>query len=225
MQSWCALPRRPRCGGGDRGCCHRWWIADGDDRVSAPFRVPGLPAEWISIMPTGAGRRMWGNLNQPNHVATYLAFGLAACLFLGSTRRRYWAPLAAVALALLLGMALTVSRMSWLHLVLVGGVAGLAWSAEERGLAAGFGRACLCSAWPWFISSATGWWPMPTCFGIWTCRSRWTSGCSRVWVCGCSYGSMRGTCSWPIPGSAAAGATMPGTSTCRPTCSAMSKCP
>lgn len=97
------------------------------------FRVSGLPINWISIMPTGAGRRMWGNLNQPNHVATYLAFGLAACLFLGSTRRRYWAPLAAITLALLLGMALTVSRMSWLHLVLVGGVAGLAWSAEERG--------------------------------------------------------------------------------------------
>ncbi|CBJ44095.1 PglL family O-oligosaccharyltransferase [Ralstonia solanacearum] len=106
------------------------------------FRVPGLPTEWVSLTPTGAGRRMWGNLNQPNHVATYLAFGLAACLFLGSTRRRYWAPLAAIALALLLGMALTVSRMSWLHLVLVGGIAGLAWSAEERG-ARRWIRACV----------------------------------------------------------------------------------
>ncbi|AXV82515.1 PglL family O-oligosaccharyltransferase [Ralstonia solanacearum] len=106
------------------------------------FRVPGLPTEWVSIMPIGAGRRMWGNLNQPNHVATYLAFGLAACLFLGSTRRRYWALLAAIALALLLGMALTVSRMSWLHLVLVGGIAGLAWSVEERG-ARRWIRACV----------------------------------------------------------------------------------
>ncbi len=106
------------------------------------FRVEGLPYELFSILPTGPGRRMWGNLNQPNHVATYLAFGLAACFFLGARSRRYWAPLAVITLALLLGMALTFSRMSWLHLVVVGGAAGLAWSGEERGVRRWI-RACM----------------------------------------------------------------------------------
>ncbi|MHA6914438.1 PglL family O-oligosaccharyltransferase [Ralstonia pseudosolanacearum] len=97
------------------------------------FRMQGLPPEFFSASPAGPDRRMWGNLNQPNHVATYLACGLAACGFLGGKSRRYRVLLALIALALLLGMALTFSRMSWLHLAVVGGAAGLVWSAEERG--------------------------------------------------------------------------------------------
>jgi O-antigen ligase len=97
------------------------------------FRVSGLPPAWVAIMPSGTGRRMWGNLNQPNHVATYLAFGLAACLLLAQKYRRSRVPLGVVALVFLLGMALTFSRMTWLHLCVVGGVTGLAWSADARG--------------------------------------------------------------------------------------------
>lgn len=98
------------------------------------FRVQGVPLLFVSITPSGSGRRMWGNLNQPNHVASYLALALAACFYLAqkSVRRRISAVVAGI--ALLLGMALTISRVSWLHLVLVGGLAGLVWSAGEHGL-------------------------------------------------------------------------------------------
>jgi len=98
------------------------------------FRVPNLPAAFFSMTPPGTARRMWGNLNQPNHVASYLAFGLAACLFLGQRFPRWRMALAAIGLSLLLGMALTISRVTWLHVAVVGGTAGLAWSANERGI-------------------------------------------------------------------------------------------
>lgn len=88
------------------------------------LRVPGLPDLLFSMAPQGAGRRMWGNLNQPNHVGSYLAFGLAAALFLAQTSRRSRIPLFAIALALLVGMALTVSRTSWLLVIVVGLLAG-----------------------------------------------------------------------------------------------------
>lgn len=97
------------------------------------FRVGGLPPALVAIMPAGTGRRMWGNLNQPNHVATYLAIGLAACVLLAQRYRRFRAPLAAVALLFLLGMALTFSRMAWLHLCVVGGAAGLYWASDAQG--------------------------------------------------------------------------------------------
>ena len=98
------------------------------------FRAPGLPPSLFSITPSGVGRRMWGNLNQPNHVASYLAFALAACFFLAQKHQRWSIPLVGVGIALLLGMALTVSRITWLHITLVGALAGLAWSANEHGL-------------------------------------------------------------------------------------------
>ncbi|CAJ0683055.1 hypothetical protein R82526_02060 [Ralstonia mannitolilytica] len=96
------------------------------------FRVPDLPATFFSITPLGAGRRMWGNLNQPNHVGTYLAFGLAACLYLAHQYRCWLVPLWIAMLALLLGMALTFSRGTWIHLAVVGGLAGVVLTAEMR---------------------------------------------------------------------------------------------
>lgn len=98
------------------------------------FRVQGLSPVFFSVTPTGAGRRMWGNLNQPNHVASYLAFGLAGCLFLAQKYRRACIPVAVAALFILLGMSLTVSRITWLHIAVVGGLAGLILAADARGL-------------------------------------------------------------------------------------------
>lgn len=73
-------------------------------------------------------------MNQPNHLASYLAFGLAACAFFASYCRRAWLPLMLVGLVLLLGMVLTFSRISWLHIVIVGGLAGLLWTKDQRGV-------------------------------------------------------------------------------------------
>lgn len=97
------------------------------------FRVPDLPITLFSMQPTGTGRRMWGNLNQPNHLASYLAFALAACAFFASKCRSARIPLAAISLVLLLGMALTFSRITWLHIAVVGGLAGLTWTVDQTG--------------------------------------------------------------------------------------------
>lgn len=97
------------------------------------FRIEHLPTMLFSINPTGTLRRMWGNLNQPNHAASYLAFGLAACAFLVSKCPRARAGVAVVALILLVGMSLTFSRITWLHIILVGGLTGLAWTVDQRG--------------------------------------------------------------------------------------------
>lgn len=97
------------------------------------LRIENLPVVVFSMLPTGPERRMWGNLNQPNHVATYLAFGVAACVFLANRCRRARIPLAVTALALLLGMSLAFSRTAWLHIVAIGGLAGLLWTVDQSG--------------------------------------------------------------------------------------------
>lgn len=95
------------------------------------FRVENLPLAFFSIVPTGTDRRMWGNMNQPNQVASYLAFGLAACAFLAYRCRQVRIPLAFIALTFLLGMSLAFSRTAWLHIVVVGGLTGLAFTVGE----------------------------------------------------------------------------------------------
>lgn len=96
------------------------------------LRVPNLPA-FLTMLPGGPGRRMWGNLYQPNHVASYLAFGLAACFYLASRWRRARVPLAIVGVLLLWGITLTVSRTTWLLLIAVGIFQGFAVPVDERG--------------------------------------------------------------------------------------------
>lgn len=104
------------------------------------LRVPDLPA-FLTMLPGGPARRMWGNLYQPNHVASYLAFGLAACFFLASRWRRARVPLAIVGVLLLWGITLTVSRTTWLLLIAVGILQGFAIPVEERGWRAWIRRA------------------------------------------------------------------------------------
>ena len=108
------------------------------------FRVPNLPEAFFSMTPTGGARRMWGNLNQPNHVGSYLAFGLAACLFLGNRHRKWLGLLMVAVLALLLGMALTFSRVTWIHIAVVGLLAGIPLAAELRGRAWSIRLLALC---------------------------------------------------------------------------------
>ena len=132
------------------------------------FRVPNLPSEFFSMLPSGAGRRMWGNLNQPNQVATYLAFGLAACLFLAHRYPQWRALQVGVMLLLLLGMALTFSRLAWLHIVAVGLLAGMSLDAESRArawpvrllvfVAPMLTLALVFQGWNWLIAVANSIW-------------------------------------------------------------------
>ncbi len=97
------------------------------------FRVQHLPPVLVAEVPEAISRRMWGNMNQPNHAASYLAFGLAACGFLASRCRWGRIPLSFIAFVLLLGMSLTVSRITWLHVAALGCIGGLAWTVNEIG--------------------------------------------------------------------------------------------
>lgn len=72
-------------------------------------------------------RRPFGNMAQANHLATYIAFAMAACLFLVQTRRLHvllWAVLSAIFAG---GLALTVSRGPWLQMAVI--IAGGFWIA------------------------------------------------------------------------------------------------
>ncbi|WP_257984090.1 MULTISPECIES: hypothetical protein [Ralstonia] len=51
-------------------------------------------------------------MNEPNHIGTYPAFGLAACLYLAHQYRRWLVSLLIAMLMLLLGMTLTFSRVT-----------------------------------------------------------------------------------------------------------------
>ncbi|MGM3275476.1 Wzy polymerase domain-containing protein [Ralstonia sp. 24A2] len=90
-------------------------------------------SNYISTVTEGPNRRMWGNLNQPNHIGSYLAFGIAACLFLAQRYRRAAVLLMLLVVPLLWGMALTVSRTSWLLIIAIGVLAGAAVDAPQRG--------------------------------------------------------------------------------------------
>lgn len=96
------------------------------------LRLPGW-ADYFAVVTEISGRRMWGNLNQPNHVGSYLAFGVAACLFLAARCRRAAIPLMLLIVPLLWGMALTVSRTSWLLVIAVGVLAGAAVDTPQSG--------------------------------------------------------------------------------------------
>lgn len=80
-------------------------------------------------------RRPYGNLAQANHLATYLAFGLASALYLvqvGRIKVWVWALLTAV---LCFGEALTVSRTPWLQTlaIVAGGLLMAYGSSRELG--------------------------------------------------------------------------------------------
>lgn len=64
-------------------------------------------------------RRPFGNMAQANHLATYIAFAMAAGLFLVQTRRLHvvlWAVLSVIYAG---GLALTVSRGPWLQMAVI----------------------------------------------------------------------------------------------------------
>ena len=70
------------------------------------------------------------NLGQPNHLANYLALGLASLLYLLAGAKLRLGIGLALGAALLLILALTGSRASWLYLI---AFVGLAWFWRKRG--------------------------------------------------------------------------------------------
>ncbi len=61
--------------------------------------------------------RPFGNVAQPNHLATITALGLCAALYFYERGRLGWPGLAALGIWLLFGMALTQSRASWVYVL------------------------------------------------------------------------------------------------------------
>jgi O-antigen ligase len=79
-----------------------------------------LDVPTIYIMPMVGGSRPFGNLAQPNHLASLLCLGLAATLYFYETRR--FGGLVAASFGLLLGwgLVLSQSRAGWLMIALLG---------------------------------------------------------------------------------------------------------
>ena len=95
----------------------------------------GWPTPLNSIINRKVGAVLMANLGQSNHLANYLAMGLASAVFLwrdGKLNR--WVALTVVVL-LLFALALTGSRSSWLYL---GGFALLGWVWGSRSSVAGY---------------------------------------------------------------------------------------
>ncbi|GLU33099.1 Wzy polymerase domain-containing protein [Trinickia caryophylli] len=81
-------------------------------------------------------RRPFGNMAQANHLATVIAFALAAAMFLVQTRRLNVVLWAVVSAICVLGQALTVSRGPWLQtgvIVVAGFWMAIAVARSERG--------------------------------------------------------------------------------------------
>jgi O-antigen ligase len=75
------------------------------------------PISWIEFLP--AGQRPFGNLAQPNHLATLLLWGMTSVIWLFE-RRRLGAGVAAMAsMYLSFGVVITQSRTAWLVLAVV----------------------------------------------------------------------------------------------------------
>lgn len=93
----------------------------------AEFSFFGLVSEYF---PTEQ-RRLWGNLNQPNHQATVHGLGLAALVYLAAARRLRLSVALVPAVCLVFGIILTGSRTGVVHLglaTLLGlMLAGLSW--------------------------------------------------------------------------------------------------
>lgn len=76
-------------------------------------------------------RRPFGNMAQPNHLATYIAFAYAASVYLVQSRRLPLIPWIATASIFSIGLALTVSRTPWLQTAVVFAL-GLAMACLDR---------------------------------------------------------------------------------------------
>lgn len=84
----------------------------------AQYIAPGALPAWLVSEASTAGRAV-SNLRQPNQLTTALFLAVCGLAFLATTRRWPFHRTLAVHALLLLGVALTGSRMSWLMAVLI----------------------------------------------------------------------------------------------------------
>jgi O-antigen ligase len=106
--------------------------------VQAHGLLPALQAWMLPVF----GGRAYGNLGQANHLADYLALGLASLGYLGARRHLPAVVQFPVGTVLLYALALTASRSSWLYLIALIVTAGLG----ARRLDADLGRRLLMAA-------------------------------------------------------------------------------
>ena len=93
----------------------------------------GLDTGLGALINPKPGSALMANLGQPNHLADYLALGLASLLYLHATARLKTWLVALLGVLLLCVLALTGSRAGWLYL---GVFVLLAWVWRKRGGAA-----------------------------------------------------------------------------------------
>lgn len=90
------------------------------------FMLDTLSGTWVMDAPPGD--RVYANLAQPNNLATLFCLGLAATLYLRETGELREGTVALLVVTLLLGIALTKSRTS--YLVLIGLLAWVIWKRK-----------------------------------------------------------------------------------------------
>lgn len=86
------------------------------------FRLEAWLSPLVSEVVQAAPRRLFGNMNQPNHQATMVAMGLAAGGYLLAIRKMPVAVWWGAVLLQLLGLVLTGSRTAWIHVWLCTGL-------------------------------------------------------------------------------------------------------
>ncbi len=112
-----------------------------------------VPRESLFLSQPGPDGRAWGNLAQPNQLATLLAWGIVG-VWWAHAHRRLGAVVALFAAAvLLLGVAASQSRTGWVCVAVLG-VAALTEARRQRST-----RMALCVALlaAWFVLLVLGW--------------------------------------------------------------------
>ncbi|WP_094781411.1 PglL family O-oligosaccharyltransferase [Paraburkholderia ribeironis] len=85
-------------------------------QVMQLFHLEARVSPFVVAYNVTVERRPFGNMAQANHLATYIAFAMAAAMFLVQTRRINVAIWLLVSTIFAVGLALTVSRGPWLQM-------------------------------------------------------------------------------------------------------------
>ncbi|KAG0167829.1 hypothetical protein DFQ28_003363 [Apophysomyces sp. BC1034] len=95
------------------------------------FHLEARVAPFVVSYNVPMGRRPFGNMAQANHLATYIAFALAAALYLVQQRRLRYPAWIVLTIIYTAGQALTVSRGPWLQTGVIA-LSGLWMALETR---------------------------------------------------------------------------------------------